>query len=39
LPKGVGLGNSMICLEKPSINPISDPYKGVYGLVIYVGYI
>ncbi len=31
---GVGLGYSMICLEKPSINPVSDLYRVVYGLVI-----
>jgi hypothetical protein len=37
--KGLTLGYSMICLEKPSNNFFSGPYKGVYGLVMGVGYI
>jgi hypothetical protein len=39
MSKGVTLGYSMICLEKPLNNPVFDPFTGVYGLVIYVGYI
>jgi hypothetical protein len=33
------LGNFMICFEKPSFNPVYDPFGGVYGLVKGVGYI
>jgi hypothetical protein len=29
----------MICFEKPSINPVPDPMRGVYGLAMGVGYI
>jgi len=29
----------MICLEKLLNNPVSDPFIGVYGLVMGVGYI
>jgi hypothetical protein len=39
LSKGVTLGISMICLENPSNNPVYDPNKGVYGLLMGVGYI
>jgi hypothetical protein len=35
----VVLGISMIYLKKPSNNPVYDPNKGVYGLVMVVGYI
>jgi len=37
--KGVTLGISMICLEKPSIILFSGPFTRVYGLVMGVGYI
>jgi hypothetical protein len=36
---GSFLGNSMICFEKPTIDPVFDPIRGVYGLVIGVRYI
>ena len=36
---GVGLGYSVICFEKPSFNPVYDPIRGVYGLVISLVYI
>jgi len=29
----------MFCFEKPSINPVPDPWIGVYGLAMGVGYI
>jgi len=29
----------MICLEKPTINTVSDPFIGVYGLLMRLGYI
>jgi len=35
----VALGYFMICFEKPSNNTGSDPFKGVYGLLMGVGYI
>jgi hypothetical protein len=36
---GSFLDNSMICFEKPSFNPVIDPFSGVYGLVISLVYI
>jgi len=33
------LGYFMICFEKPTIDPVYDPIRGVYGLVIGVRYI
>ena len=39
LSQALVLGNSMFCFEKPAIDPVSDPWIGVYGLVIGVMYI
>jgi hypothetical protein len=39
LSQALVLGNFMNCFEKPSFNPVFDPFSGVYGLVMGVGYI
>jgi hypothetical protein len=39
LSQALVLGYFMICFEKPTIDPVYDPIRGVYGLVIGVRYI